>query len=494
MPRSNRKATKGTIIKLSCDWTLGDQIGQGGFGKVFAASSGDTEAVVKLVPKDPGAERELLFVDLGDARNVIPIIEHGEYGDSWVLVMPRAEMSLREFIDSSGLRLNLMETIAVLTDVCDALADLEATVVHRDLKPQNVLRFGGHWCLCDFGIARYAEATTAPDTRKRALTAAYAAPERWRMEHATSASDIYALGVMAFEMVAGLLPFPGPTPEDLRDQHLHQDPPPLVDVPPAFAALVDECLYKAPQARPRAANVRIRLEQVPESAPSPGLARLQEVNHEEVRRRGSVSRQQSVERSEADRRETLAVTAHRALDQISSRLHAVISQAAPAVVASPGKGGSWTLKLNRAELTLSAMKRHGVGQIAEFDIVCSAALNLTIPKDQHGYGGRSHSLWFGDVQVADQYGWYETAFMHSPLLRRSSTQAPFSLDPGVEAAKAVGAGINEFQVAWPFTLLVVGELGSFIDRWAGWFADAAQGHLGHPSVMPEQRPDGSWRR
>jgi serine/threonine protein kinase len=68
----------------------------------------------------------------------VPIIEngeYGEYGDFWALVMPRAEMSLREYIDSSGDRLNLMETIVVLKDVCDALADLEASVVHRDLKP-----------------------------------------------------------------------------------------------------------------------------------------------------------------------------------------------------------------------------------------------------------------------------------------------------------------------------------------------------------------------
>jgi eukaryotic-like serine/threonine-protein kinase len=125
MRRSSRKPSppkKGTVIKLSREWTLGDQIGQGGFGRVFAASSGGTEAVVKLVPKDPGAERELLFVNLGDARNVVPIIENGEYGDFWALVMPRAEMSLRVYIDSSGDRLNLMETIAVLKDVVRCLS------------------------------------------------------------------------------------------------------------------------------------------------------------------------------------------------------------------------------------------------------------------------------------------------------------------------------------------------------------------------------------
>jgi hypothetical protein len=52
----------------------------------------------------------------------------------------------------------------------------------------------------------------------------------------------------------------------------------------------------------------------------------------------------------------------------------------------------------------------------------------------------------------------------------------------------------EFQVAWPFTPLVVGDLGEFVDRWAGWFADATDGSLNHPGSMPERRPEGSWRR
>jgi len=483
----------GTVIKLAREWLLGDQIGGGGFGKVFAASSGDQQAAVKLVPKDPGADRELLFVHLGDIRNVIPIIDHGEYGDSWVLVMPRAVKSLREFIVASGNRLSLTEAIDVMKDVCDALADLEHKVVHRDLKPENILLLGSHWCLADFGISRYAEATTAPDTQKFALTAAYAAPERWRMEHATSAADIYAFGVMAYEVVAGVLPLPGP---DFRDQHLHQEPPRLVGVPPAFASLVDECLYKAPQARPTAANIRARLDQVSGSAESPGLARLQEVNRDEVRRRGTVSREQSVERSDSERREALAATAQRAFDQISANLHTAISEAAPAVLATAARGAGWTLKLNRAELSLSGMKRHAVGQVGVFDVVCSAALSLTIPTDEYGYGGRSHSLWFGDVQRADQYGWYETAFWFNPFFRRRPRQTltPFSLDPGPEAAKAVGPGMNEYAVAWPFTPLVVGELDGFIDRWASWFADAEQGRLSYPSNMPELSPDGSWRR
>jgi serine/threonine protein kinase len=165
-------------LSLASEWTLGERIGQGGFGRVVEAGSELVpHAVAKLVPKGQGAERELLFVDLASARNVVPIIDHGETKDSWVLIMPRASKSLRDHIDAAQGRLPLREALAVLTDIATALSDLQDRVVHRDLKPENVLMLDGRWCLADFGISRYAEATTAPDTRKYALTPQYAAPE-----------------------------------------------------------------------------------------------------------------------------------------------------------------------------------------------------------------------------------------------------------------------------------------------------------------------------
>ena len=72
-----------------------------------------------------------------------------------------------------------------MVDIATALSGLEDVVVHRDLKPENVLFYDGSWCLTDFGIASYAEARTAPDTRKGFLSAQYAAPEQWNFEHAT---------------------------------------------------------------------------------------------------------------------------------------------------------------------------------------------------------------------------------------------------------------------------------------------------------------------
>ncbi len=83
--------------------------------------------------------------------------------------------------------------------------------------------------------------------------------------------------------------------------------------------------------------------------------------------------------------------------------------------------------------------------------------------------------------------------MVAALIPRRGRQNPFALNPGEESAKAVWNRMAEWQVAWPFTPLSVGDLDEFVNRWAGWFADAAQGQLGHPSSMSERLPQGSWR-
>ena len=135
-------------VQLASEWVVGDPIGGGGFGKVYEASSADhPRAAIKLVPKVPGAQRELLLADVSNARNVVPIIDSGESGDNWAIVMPRAERSLRDYLTGTSGPLGVKEAVAVLADVAAALSDLDGWVVHRDLKPENVLLLAGHWCL-----------------------------------------------------------------------------------------------------------------------------------------------------------------------------------------------------------------------------------------------------------------------------------------------------------------------------------------------------------
>src|SRR5437588_1737878 len=239
------------IIELRRKWELGQKIDEGGFGRIHETTNEDgSPAVIKLIPKVPKAARELLFEPISGLPNIVPVIDSGEWEGYYVLVMPRAEKSLRQYLNEFGSKLPLGEAIQILLDVAEALASLQQDVVHRDLKPENILLYQNHWCLADFGIARYAEATTAPDTHKRAFSYPYAAPEQWKVERATSATDVYAFGIIAFELLQGQRPFSGPAPWDYQDQHLNRPSPPLAGCPPSIAALVTECLYKPSRARP----------------------------------------------------------------------------------------------------------------------------------------------------------------------------------------------------------------------------------------------------
>ena len=451
-----------------------------------------------MVPKAPGAQRELLFVDLGDARNVVPIIDSGETHDSWVLVMPRAEKSLRQHFSEAAGPLSVSDAVAILSDVATALADLDGRVVHRDLKPENILLLDGNWCLADFGIARYADATTAPDTWKHARSLPYAAPERWREQRATTATDVYSLGVIAHELLSGSLPFEGPAPHDFREQHLHSTPPTLGNVPVPLGALIDECLFKAAEARPTPANVLARLAGIEELAPSAGHAKLQEANRAEVARKGETARHESEHRSEVDRRYTLFDAADIGFKRIADTLGQDISWIATAATVETGRDGGWCIRLDKAELELvpprmTSESPWGSWQPPAFKVIAHAAVGIRIPPGRDQYEGRCHSLWFCDARDAGNFRWFETAFMVSPLIPKRGRQNPFALNPGSEAAKALWIGVSEFQVAWPFTPLNTGDLQDFVDRWASWFADAAQGRLQHPGTMPERSAEGSWR-
>ncbi len=319
-------------LNLEKEWQVGEQIGSGGFGIVRIVTSGSEIAVAKFIPKEPGAERELLFDDLQPARNVVPILDSGETEDNWVLIMPKADGSLRDLIEERGPAIGPADVRKILTDVAMALADLATKVVHRDLKPENVLFLAGRWCIADFGIARYAEASTASETHKHAMSLPYAAPERWRSEHATSAADVYAVGIIGYELLAGHRPFLGPSREEFREQHLHSDPAPLEQVDPRLAALIEECLIKAPAARPSPANLLVRLELAASTSSSPGLARLQEANRVHVNDKAAAARAASEAVTEAERRAALLGAAMRGFDAITNTLIETIASGAPSAV------------------------------------------------------------------------------------------------------------------------------------------------------------------
>ena len=202
------------------------------------------------------------------------------------------------FIDGQSLRARLAagpipidECVSLLRDVARALAYAhEHQVVHRDIKPDNVLISGASATVTDFGIAKAISAARATDTLDGigggALTQlgmsigtpAYMAPEQAAADPSTDhRADIYSFGCMAYEMLAGRPPFADLSPQKLLAAHMGQRPQPVSelrpDAPPALAEIVMQCLEKDPDARPqRAADIARVLDAVSSGASGPVAA------------------------------------------------------------------------------------------------------------------------------------------------------------------------------------------------------------------------------
>ena len=390
--------------------------------------------------------------------------------------------------------MSVLAALAIVIDIARALAELDGRVVHRDLKPENVLLWNGAWCLADFGIARYAEASTADRTWKGAFSPPYAAPERWRWERATSAADVYSLGVMAFELVMGTLPFPGPDMDDFREQHLHRDAPETTGVPPALTGLVAECLFKPAGARPVPQNLLARLERV-SPPPSPGAARLQAANAAIRAAEAEEHARASAAMTEDQRRQALFDAAALGLTAISARVRAAVAENAPAAEPRRTAFDDWSLGLGPAVIGMDPATKPKKDPWGAFrspiDVIAYGTIGILIPPGRAQYEGRVHALWYCDAIEDGVYRWYETGFMVAALIPRRLAIYPAAFPPNENAGKALANGINEWQVAWPFTPIDQGETDSFIERWLDWFGQAAAAQMTMPSSMP---PIGSWRR
>ena len=247
-------------IRLSAVWRYAPTrpIGlPGGFGEVFEgyAEDGSAVAVKKIRVATPGLAtgeiRVAKHLMTSHPDHVIPILDAGFdlLTAERFIVMPRAELSLQELLDSGG-ALSDPEAMTILEDVLLALTEI-GDIVHGDLKPANVLRHEGRWKLADMGIARLAAELPVVSEDRLFATEAYAAPEQWRFEPATAATDIYAFGCLAYAVLTGAPPFPGPTQADYCAQHLEESPRALTAAP-AVQTLIGRCLSKTASARPSA--------------------------------------------------------------------------------------------------------------------------------------------------------------------------------------------------------------------------------------------------
>lgn len=243
-------------------YTLGDRIAVGGMGEVWRATDqvlGRKVAIKLLSPSladQPGFARRFREEARHTAQlghpNIAAVHDYGEdSGASW-LVMELVEGKPLSQIIGEG-PLPPRRVSAIMTQAALALQDAhENGVIHRDVKPANILiRHDGSVKLTDFGIARAVDAAPITRTGEVMGTAQYISPEQAMGKPVGPASDLYALGVVAHEMLTGERPFDEGSPVATAMAHIHNPPPPLpASVPEPLAGVVMACLAKDPAARP----------------------------------------------------------------------------------------------------------------------------------------------------------------------------------------------------------------------------------------------------
>ena len=271
-------------------YRVGRELGGGGMSRVFLVQDLelDRSVVLKVLPPELSAglsverfKREIQLAAKLQHPHIVPLLTAGARDGLLYYVMP--------FIAGESLRVRLArqhelpiaEAVRLVRDVVDALCYAHAQgVVHRDIKPDNVLVSGKHALVTDFGVSK----ALASSTGQMSITSvgvalgtpAYMSPEQASADPAIDhRSDIYSVGAMAYELLSGRPPFAGLSPHQVLAAHVTTAPDPVTvhreSVPPAMAAIVMRCLEKRPADRWQSAEELLgHLEAL--ATPSAGLA------------------------------------------------------------------------------------------------------------------------------------------------------------------------------------------------------------------------------
>src|SRR6266540_1409397 len=223
------------------------ELGHGASAVVYLAKDikQDRDIALKVLSKDLAHalgpqrfEREIHVTSRLQHPHILPIFDSGESNGLLYYVMPLVSgESLRDKIDREK-QLPMDEAARITCEIAEALSHAHAAgVIHRDVKPENVMLSDGHALLADFGIARALDLHTGERLTSSGLivgTSAYMSPEQASGEERIDArSDIYGLGCVLYEMLAGVQPFTGPTTQSVIAQRFTHAPRPITTYRPA---------------------------------------------------------------------------------------------------------------------------------------------------------------------------------------------------------------------------------------------------------------------
>ena len=252
---------------LGSQYRIERELGGGGMSRVFLAEETALGrlVVLKVLPAELGAvlsadrfQREVRLAASLQHPHIVTLLSAGRAGDALYYTMPYVEgESLRARLQREG-ELPVSDAVRILRELVDALVYAHGQgLIHRDIKPDNVLLSHGHAVVTDFGIAK---ALSAADEAGRLTgtgvsigTPSYMSPEQAAGDPVDQRADLYSVGVLAYEILAGEPPFRGATAQAVIAAHLGRNAAPLVEqrpsVPVELAAIVARCMEKRPADR-----------------------------------------------------------------------------------------------------------------------------------------------------------------------------------------------------------------------------------------------------
>ena len=238
-------------------------IGQGGMAKIYLAYQPSVKREVAIKVLSPAFQEKVSFLKQFSQEveviahlqhpQIIPVYDFGEQDDEMYIVMAYIRGgSLADRIDKASKGLPDQDTIRLLELIAEGLDFAHSKeIVHRDLKSNNILiDENNHPYIADFGLAKLTEGKLELTNTMMTGTAAYMAPEIAQTGKSTKRADIYALGIILFEMLTGSLPFQGETAYKMLSAHVHQPVPDIrkfrPDLPKAVQAVIEQALAKNP--------------------------------------------------------------------------------------------------------------------------------------------------------------------------------------------------------------------------------------------------------
>jgi serine/threonine protein kinase len=275
---------------LAGHYVVEREVGAGGMATVYLARDvkHDRQVALKVLRPELSAAlgserfpREIKFVAQFNHPHILSLYDSGEAQGFLYYVMPFVEgESLRDRLLREK-QLPIADAVRILKEVADALAYSHARgVVHRDIKPGNVLLSGRHAVVTDFGVAKAVTASAARDTMTTVGMAVgtphYMAPEQAMGQgEIDQRADIYALGILAYEMLTGRTPFSAETAQGILAAHVMEPPKPIRELRPAIpeplADVMMRCLAKNPTDRWQSADELLAQLDLIAATPSGGM-------------------------------------------------------------------------------------------------------------------------------------------------------------------------------------------------------------------------------